>query len=42
VLLEIWRGWAETVTGRPIDCGHFLPEEAPAETLRELLDFFGA
>ncbi len=42
VLLEIWRDWATTVTGRPIDCGHFLPEEAPEETLRELLGFFGA
>jgi haloacetate dehalogenase len=40
-VLAIWRDWAGDVRGRAIDCGHFLAEEAPAETLRELLDFFG-
>jgi haloacetate dehalogenase len=39
--LDIWRGWAGDVRGRGIDCGHFLAEEAPEETLAELLDFFG-
>jgi len=29
----IWREWATDVRGRGIDCGHFLPEEAPDETL---------
>ena len=39
-VLAIWRGWADDVRGRPLDCGHFLAEEAPEETLRELLAFF--
>lgn len=39
-VLATWRGKsATTVTGHAIDCGHFLPEEAPEETLKALLDF---
>lgn len=38
--LEIWRGWADDVRGGPVPCGHFLPEEAPEETARQLVDFF--
>lgn len=35
--LEIWRGYAEDVTGAGIpDCGHFLAEEQPEAVLREL------
>ena len=30
--LADWREVAENVGGRAIDCGHFLPEEAPEET----------
>jgi haloacetate dehalogenase len=41
-VLDIWRAWADEVRGRALDCGHFLPEEAPEETLSELLCFFGA
>ena len=37
--LAIWRAWADDVKGRPIACGHFLPEESPAETAAELLGF---
>lgn len=36
----IWPKWAESVTGGPIDCGHFLPEESPAETAAALSVFF--
>jgi haloacetate dehalogenase len=39
-VLEIWREWAQDVRGRAIDSGHFLPEEAPEETARELRAFF--
>ncbi len=38
--LDVWREWAEEVSGAALDCGHFLPEEAPEETherLRALL-----
>lgn len=32
----VWRGWAEKVRGRAIDCGRYIPEEAPEETFAEL------
>ena len=37
--LALWREWADDVSGGPLDVGHFLPEEAPDETVRHLLDF---
>jgi haloacetate dehalogenase len=40
-VLAVWREWADDVRGRPIDCGHFLAEEAPEETYEELAAFFG-
>jgi haloacetate dehalogenase len=39
-VLGIWREWADDVRGRAIESGHFLPEEAPGETYRELRAFF--
>jgi haloacetate dehalogenase len=36
--------WAEVaidVRGRSLACGHYLAEEAPEETLEELLGFLG-
>ena len=42
-VLATWRDKAAgPVSGRALDCGHFLPEERPEETARELLAFFGA
>jgi haloacetate dehalogenase len=38
--LAIWRNWCDDVDGRPVAVGHFIPEEAPEETIRQLLDFF--
>ncbi|WP_309394691.1 alpha/beta fold hydrolase [Chelatococcus sambhunathii] len=38
-VLETWREKAREVSGRAVDCGHTLQEEAPEETLRELLAF---
>ena len=37
--VEIWRDWCVDVRGQAIDCGHFLAEEAPAETLAALIPF---
>jgi haloacetate dehalogenase len=34
-----WQAKARDVRGRALPCGHFLPEEAPEETLAELLAF---
>ncbi|KZD03719.1 alpha/beta fold hydrolase [Oceanibaculum pacificum] len=39
-VLESWRKRARHVEGGPIPSGHFLAEEAPAETLAALLEFF--
>jgi haloacetate dehalogenase len=39
-VMETWARWATDVRGQGLPCGHFLPEEAPEETLRELLAFF--
>jgi haloacetate dehalogenase len=39
--LDVWKGWADDVRGVPMAAGHFLPEEAPDETARQLLEFLG-
>src|SRR3954469_13736940 len=36
---RIWRRRAPDLRGRALDCGHFLAEERPDETARELLAF---
>ena len=38
-MLTVWRERAVDVRGKPLDCGHFLPEELPEETTAELLAF---
>ena len=35
-----WRNWAHDVRGRSMPGGHYLAEELPEETTRELLAFF--
>ena len=40
--LKIWHEWAVNVSGKPIDSGHFLPEENPQATATALLEFFTA
>ena len=39
-VLAEWRKWATEVSGNALPCGHYLPEEAPQETLAALLNFF--
>jgi pimeloyl-ACP methyl ester carboxylesterase len=39
-VLAVWRDWTDDVRGRALDCGHYLPEEAPDETYAELYRFF--
>ncbi len=41
-VLETWRERAVNVQGQALDCGHFLPEEAPQQTAIALLNFFGS
>lgn len=38
--LELWRKWADQVTGWPVSGGHFFPEEVPEETAIALTQFF--
>jgi len=38
--LEVWRAWAPDVRGEAVESGHFVPEEAPEETLRQLRELF--
>jgi haloacetate dehalogenase len=41
--LDVWRStFAPQATGNPVDSGHFLPEEAPEETLQALQPFLAA
>jgi haloacetate dehalogenase len=37
--LLVWRRWAEHVEGGPLQAGHFIPEEAPAELAASLQRF---
>lgn len=39
-VLALWRERAALVTGREIDCGHYLAEEAPEQVLAEAQAFF--
>lgn len=40
--LALWREKAADVRGHALPCGHFLPEEAPRETLAALQEFLAA
>jgi len=39
-VLGVWRDYGRHVTGGAIDCGHYVPEEAPDDTLRWFLQHF--
>jgi haloacetate dehalogenase len=38
-VLGTWKEKAAHVRGHPVQCGHFIPEEAPDELLRDLIPF---
>ncbi len=40
--IEAWQERSKNVSGFALDCGHFLPEERPSETLAALQKFFRA
>lgn len=37
--LDVWREWCDDVQGAGVDCGHFLAEENPEDTLHHLSPF---
>jgi haloacetate dehalogenase len=37
--LDVWRRWADDVSGSALDCGHFIPEEAPGALVASLRGF---
>jgi haloacetate dehalogenase len=39
--LALWRACATQVSGRALDCGHYIAEEQPALLLEEMHSFFG-
>lgn len=39
--LKVWRQYAEQVQGRAVDANHFIPEQAPRETIQEIVSFMG-
>jgi haloacetate dehalogenase len=41
-VVDVWRGYARDVAGCAIDADHYVPEEAPDETARALIDFFAS
>ncbi|MEB3369957.1 alpha/beta fold hydrolase [Saccharopolyspora mangrovi] len=40
--LAIWRAWAPKASGHQLDCGHYLAEEAPEDTLGHLTRFLSS
>jgi len=39
-VLALWRDAAASVSGRALDCGHYIAEERPRELVGEMIDFF--
>jgi haloacetate dehalogenase len=40
--IEVWRSWADNVTGTEVESGHFLAEENPQATTAAILEFLAA
>lgn len=41
-VIDTWKERAENVSGKSLDCGHFVPEECPEDTCNELINFFNS
>jgi haloacetate dehalogenase len=41
-MMTVWKQRADSVSGKGMNCGHFIPEERPEELVSELLVFLGA
>ena len=41
-VLSVWRERASNVSGKSLNCGHYLPEESPEQVLEELLLFLSS
>jgi haloacetate dehalogenase len=39
-VLAVWRDYATDASGGPIDCGHYVPEEAPDEVFAAFMRHF--
>lgn len=39
--LELWKQCCVSVEGEGLDCGHYIPEEAPGRVLEVVQEFFG-
>jgi len=39
-VLDVWRQYASDVQGEPLDCGHFVPEEAAEGCAKGMMSFF--
>ena len=41
--IQIWQKYTtEVVSGKSLECGHFIPEEKPKETITEIVNFFSS
>ena len=38
-VLDVWKNYASNVKGKSLPGGHYIPEEAPKETIKVLMDF---
>jgi haloacetate dehalogenase len=40
-VMDVWRNKTSQLSGRSLDAGHYLAEEQPEATAKELIDFLG-